>query len=90
MGKGFAEYVTSGEEISRKVIRQLNRALQPYYFANVNWNNLNVRQCPKENATVFNGDRILVYGFTKEDQKNLIGKSIELCVTDFNEKNYQL
>ncbi len=66
-GEGEAEFIAPGERMEGKVMRQLARALTPSLSdVTVNWGGLSVRQAPHRVPPVFEGGRLLVYGFLKE------------------------
>lgn len=63
-GEGSAEFVQPGERIQAKVLRQLKRALSAGLTeVAVDWGGLRVRQAPHHAPPVFDGGRVLVYGF---------------------------
>jgi len=77
-GRGKEEFVVSGERIEPKVMRQLKRALMPILKnISVDWNGLShpkYSDLPIHLPPVFDGERLLVYGFlsglkTFTDQK---------------------
>lgn len=67
-GGGEAEMIAPGERIEAKVMRQLNRALAPALEdLRVDWGEAKVRQAPHRVPPVFDGERVVVYGFLEGD-----------------------
>jgi Ca-activated chloride channel family protein len=63
-GHGAAEMIAPGERIEPKVLRQLARALSPALEeVRVDWGGARVTQAPYEVPPVFDGGRLVVYGF---------------------------
>ena len=63
-GGGEAEMIAPGERIEAKVMRQLGRALAPALEdLRVDWGEAKVRQAPHQVPPVFDGERVVVYGF---------------------------
>ena len=63
-GGGEAEMIAPGERIEAKVMRQLGRALAPALEdLRVDWGEAKVRQAPHRVPPVFDGERVVVYGF---------------------------
>ena len=63
-GEGEAEFIHPGERIEAKVMRQLKRAMAPALTdVEVDWGGLEVRPAPHRLPPVFDGGRVLVYGF---------------------------
>lgn len=70
-GGGSAEFISPGERIEKKVLRQLRRALVPALTdVKVDWGGLEVEQAPYRVPPVFAGGRVLVYGFIDEAAAN--------------------
>ncbi|MFN7989449.1 MAG: VIT domain-containing protein [Thermoanaerobaculia bacterium] len=66
-GGGAAEMIAPGERIEAKVMRQLARALAPALGdVRVDWGGTKVRQAPHQLPPVFEGGRVVVYGFLAE------------------------
>jgi Ca-activated chloride channel family protein len=66
-GGGAAEFITPGERLEAKVVRQLGRALAPGLTdLRVDWAGLRVRQAPHQAPPVFAGGRMLIYGFIED------------------------
>jgi Ca-activated chloride channel family protein len=66
-GGGSAEFITPGERIEPKVVRQFGRLLSPALLdLAVDWGGLSVTQAPQQVPPVFAGGRLLVYGFARE------------------------
>lgn len=66
-GRGAAEMIAPGERIEAKVMRQLARALSPLLDdVRVDWGGAKVRPAPHELPPVFEGGRVVVYGFLEE------------------------
>jgi hypothetical protein len=62
-GEGAAEFIAPGERIEKKVLRQLNRALQAALTdVTVDWGGLEVEQAPHVVPPVFADGRVLVFG----------------------------
>lgn len=67
-GGGVAEMIAPGERIEAKVLRQLGRALSPGLGElRVDWGEAKVRQAPHLVPPVFDGERVVVYGFLEGD-----------------------
>ncbi|HYN43358.1 MAG TPA: hypothetical protein VE129_16395, partial [Thermoanaerobaculia bacterium] len=63
-GGGEAEMIAPGERIEAKVMRQLGRALAPALEdLRIDWGEAKVRQAPHQVPPVFDGERVVVYGF---------------------------
>ncbi|HQP88031.1 MAG TPA: VIT domain-containing protein [Thermoanaerobaculia bacterium] len=63
-GGGEAEMIAPGERIEAKVLRQLARALAPALGdLRVDWGEAKVKQAPHRVPPVFDGERVVVYGF---------------------------
>lgn len=63
-GGGEAEMIAPGERIEAKVMRQLGRALAPALGdLRVDWGKAKVKQAPHQIPPVFDGERVVVYGF---------------------------
>lgn len=63
-GGGEAELIAPGERVEGKVMRQLARALAPAMGdVRVDWGGAKVRQAPHAVPPVFDGGRLVVYGF---------------------------
>lgn len=61
---GEAEMIAPGERIEAKVMRQLGRALAPALGdVRVDWGKAKVKQAPHHVPPVFDGERVVVYGF---------------------------
>ena len=66
-GSGAAEFITPGERLEAKVVRQLGRALAPGLTdVRVDWGGLRVRQAPHRLPAVFAGGRSVIYGFIED------------------------
>ena len=62
-GEGEAEFITPGERIEKKVLRQLNRALSAALTeVRVDWGGLDVEAAPHVLPPVFADGRVLVFG----------------------------
>eukprot|EP01116_Phalansterium_solitarium_P018026 TRINITY_DN4612_c0_g1_i2.p1 TRINITY_DN4612_c0_g1~~TRINITY_DN4612_c0_g1_i2.p1 ORF type:complete len:1839 (+),score=606.15 TRINITY_DN4612_c0_g1_i2:180-5696(+) len=62
-GCGESEFVNANEPFEKKVHELHRKVLQPFLTdISVNWGTLSVVQAPKRLRTIFNGDRLLVYG----------------------------
>ena len=62
-GEGEAEFITPGERIEKKVLRQLNRALSAALTeVRVDWGGLDVEPAPYVLPPVFADGRVLVFG----------------------------
>ncbi len=61
-GKGYAEFVASGERLEGKVLRQLKRALHPVFKEiSVDWGTVHVKQqSPNPLPPLFDGERMIV------------------------------
>lgn len=67
-GGGEAELIAPGERVEGKVMRQLARALAPAMGdVRVDWGSAKVRQAPHAVPPVFDGGRLVVYGFVEGD-----------------------
>lgn len=67
-GGGEAELIAPGERVEPKVLRQLSRALAPALGdVRVDWAGAKVRQAPHALPPVFDGGRLVVYGFIEAD-----------------------
>ena len=63
-GGGAAEMIAPGERMEAKVVRQLGRALSPGLGdVRVDWGEAKVRRAPHQTPPVFEGDRVVVFGF---------------------------
>ncbi len=63
-GGGAAEFIHPGERIEPKVLRQFKRILSPALNdVRVTWQGLRVKQAPSAVPPVFDGSRLMVYGF---------------------------
>ena len=63
-GGGEAEMIAPGERIEAKVLRQLARALAPALGdLRLDWGKAKVKQAPHQVPPVFDGERVVVYGF---------------------------
>jgi len=66
-GGGSAEFISPGERIEVKVMRQLGKALAPALTeVKVDWGGLRARQAPHHLPPVFAGGRVLAYGFLED------------------------
>lgn len=66
-GGGAAEFISPGERIEAKVLRQLQKALAPALTGvKVDWGRMRVRQAPHHVPPVFAGGRVLVYGLLED------------------------
>lgn len=67
-GGGEAELIAPGERVEPKVLRQLSRALAPAMGdVRVDWGGAKARQAPHDIPPVFDGGRLVVYGFLEGD-----------------------
>ncbi|MBK8596749.1 MAG: VWA domain-containing protein [Holophagales bacterium] len=67
-GGGEAELIAPGERVEGKVMRQLARALAPALGdVRVDWGGAKVMQAPHAVPPVFDGGRLVVYGFLEGD-----------------------
>jgi hypothetical protein len=65
-GEGACEFISPGERIEGKVLRQLEKAMAPALAdVKVDWGSLRVRQAPHRIPPVFAGGRLLLYGFVE-------------------------
>ena len=67
-GCGESEFFAGNETYEDKFLRQLKRALQPALTnVHIDWGDLKdtVHQAPTKLRTLFNGDRLLVYGLSQ-------------------------
>ncbi len=73
-GCGESEFITPTEDLEAKVMRQLKRALQPALTnVHLDWGDIkDVVQAPTKLRTLFNGDRLLVYGFLQKPQEGTV------------------
>jgi len=68
-GKGYAEFVRSGERLEGPVMRQLKRALQPVLNqVSIDWGTLPVThsKVPRTLPPLFNGDMVTTCAFLEE------------------------
>jgi hypothetical protein len=66
-GGGAAEFISPGERIEGKVVRQLGKALAPALTeVKLDWGRLRVQQAPYAVPPVFAGGRVLVYGLLED------------------------
>ncbi|KAH3764799.1 Vault protein inter-alpha-trypsin domain [Pelomyxa schiedti] len=73
--RGKAEFVTSGVRLEPKVMGQIKRALQPILKnVEIDWGSVTADQVPKVLPPIFDGDRLLVYGFLSDTSN--VGLSI--------------
>ncbi|KAH3731904.1 von Willebrand factor type A domain [Pelomyxa schiedti] len=62
--RGKAEFISSGTRLESKVMSQIKRALQPVLRnVEINWGTISAKQSPALVPPLFDGDRLLVYGF---------------------------
>jgi len=86
-GGGICEFVSGSSNLQEKVLRQLNRALQPAVVnLSVIWgtgkNSFTVRQTPYKLRPIFDGERSIVYGFIDNFSKEaVVSNTIELIGT---------
>ncbi len=67
--EGFYEFVHRNESMEEKVMRQLNRAMQPALTnLALTWKGLKVRQSPHRLSPLFAGGRIVVYAFPQDGE----------------------
>src|SRR5215218_8108145 len=72
-GGGAAEFIHPGERIEPKIVRQFGRLLSPALTnVSVTWEGLEVVQSPSTVPPMFAGDRLLMYGFAKPEQRSQI------------------
>jgi hypothetical protein len=65
-GGGAAEFIYPGERIEPKVVGLFGRLLSPALTnVRVDWGGLDVKQAPSTGPVLFNGGRLLLYGFVR-------------------------
>lgn len=68
-GEGFYEFVHGNDSMEEKVMRQLNRAMQPALTnLALTWKGFKVRQSPHRLSPLFAGGRIVVYAFPQDGE----------------------
>ena len=66
-GGGAAEFISPGERIEPKVVRQFGRLLSPSLTdVRLDWHGADVTQAPSAIPPVFKDGRLLLYGFLKQ------------------------
>eukprot|EP01118_Nematostelium_gracile_P006839 TRINITY_DN2208_c0_g1_i1.p1 TRINITY_DN2208_c0_g1~~TRINITY_DN2208_c0_g1_i1.p1 ORF type:complete len:913 (-),score=285.21 TRINITY_DN2208_c0_g1_i1:11-2749(-) len=66
-GSGYHEIIKSGSDMTAQVMRQVNRALKPALTnVKLDWGKLKVKQTPFVLPPIFEGNRLIVYGFLPE------------------------
>lgn len=68
-GGGVAEFISPGERIEAKVVRQVGRLLSPALTdVRLDWHGADVTQAPSAIPPVFSAGRLLLFGFLKPRQ----------------------
>ncbi len=72
-GRGAAEFIHPGERIEPKVVRQFGKLLSPAISdVRVEWKGIPATQAPANVPAVFEGGRLLVYGFLRENRASTV------------------
>eukprot|EP01090_Pellita_catalonica_P012425 TRINITY_DN2697_c0_g1_i1.p1 TRINITY_DN2697_c0_g1~~TRINITY_DN2697_c0_g1_i1.p1 ORF type:complete len:872 (-),score=214.61 TRINITY_DN2697_c0_g1_i1:89-2704(-) len=69
---GYYEFIKSGENMDNKVMRQLNRAMQPALTdISIEWGSLEAHMTPFRQPPLFVGGRMVVYGFVDKSNASV-------------------
>jgi len=85
-GNGSCEVILDNEDMEAKVVKQLRRAMTPALSdISIEWGSLADAVSPYFLPPVFAGNRMIVYGFLKKQEKEEKGKITLKGVTALNE-----